>query len=489
MRHLLGVEEWSRRLKSGFRRWRLRDLQIFAETAGLFDAAWYREILADELMPGSDPFVHYMRRGWRVQIPPAERIEIESVAARYPGFRLGVDNPIRFLFVRRSASSLSAESRASPAMRVEARLPRTLADGLCVTGYLRSEIGLGQAARNLVRACDAVRLPVSCRALRLPGLENEREFESKCVPVADRKANLIVGGLPSVEIFLREAAPGRLNIFYPFWEVDTIRPEWNRDIRAFDEIWAPSRFVASLFRDLAGVTVRFVPQPVRLRAQVPQSRPDRSTLRFFTFLDYASYAARKNPEAAVNAFRAAFPPARRDVELVVKTRGERDSGRRRWLMEAASQDDRIRVMDQTVDRMGMDALMRDCDAFISLHRSEGFGFGPAEALAAGKAVVATDYGGTTDFISEATGYPVAYEMVPVGPEEYPGAEGHVWASPSHEAAVAALRAIDADFSGAEARARCGFERLRSSHSPVVVGSLIADILAGHGLVRPWPFSH
>jgi hypothetical protein len=37
--------------------------------------------------------------------------------------------------------------------------------GLCVSGYLRSEIGLGQAARYLAQACDTQRLPVSFRNL------------------------------------------------------------------------------------------------------------------------------------------------------------------------------------------------------------------------------------------------------------------------------------------------------------------------------------
>lgn len=444
--------------------------------------------MADELTAGGDPFIHYMRRGWRHQLPPAKGLEIEALAAAYSGFRPGVDNPIRFLFESRVPGPELSAKRMEAALRLGSRRPRALADGLCVTGYLRSEIGLGQAGRNLVRACDAVRLPVSCRALPLPGLENEVEFESKCVPVVDRKAQVIVGGLPSVDIFRREDAPGRMNIFYPFWEVAGIRPEWRSGIRGFDEIWAPSRFIASLVGDLAGVTVRYVPQPVRLRAQVPQPRPDRSTLRFFTFLDFASFATRKNPEGAVNAFGAAFPATRRDVELVVKTRGERDEGRRRWLMEAAAKDQRIRVIDQTLGRAEVDALMQGCDVFISLHRSEGFGFGAAEALAAGKAVVATDYGGTTDFISEETGYPVAYEMVQIQPGEYPGAEGQRWASPNHDAAVAALRAIDANFSEAQARARRGYAVLQRSHAPVVVGALIADILAGHGLVQPGLFS-
>ena len=484
---LLDVKEWPRRLKTRFRRWKLRDLRIFAEAAGLFDAEWYGNLVARELVAGGDPFVHYMRRGWWHQLPPADGIDIETLAATYPGFRLGVDNPIRFVFVSRATGPQLAARRMESAMRLEARLPRTLGDGLCITGYLRSEIGLGQAARNLVRACDAARLPVSCRALTLPGRDSDLEFESKCVPVVDRKAHLITGGLPSVDIFCRETAPGRMNFFYPFWEIASIPAEWVPGIRAFDEIWAPSRFIASLFSDLAGVTVRYVPQPVRLRAQLPQPRSDRSALRFFTFLDFASYPARKNPEGAVDAFRAAFPSARRDVELVVKTRGERDEGRRRWLMEAAAKDDRIRVIDQTLDRAEMDALMRDCDVFVSLHRSEGFGFGAAEALAAGKAVVATDYGGTTDFISEQTGYPVRYEMVPVRPDEYPGAEGQRWASPNLDAAVAALRAIDANPGEAEARARRGFALLQRNNAPIAVGRQIADILAGHGLVPPGQF--
>ncbi|TIT77043.1 MAG: glycosyltransferase, partial [Mesorhizobium sp.] len=164
---------------------------------------------------------------------------------------------------------------------------------------------------------------------------------------------------------------------------------------------------------------------MRLPLHVPAPRSDRATLRFFTYLDFDSYVARKNPQAAVNAFRAAFPSAKRDVELIIKTRGERDEGLRQWLGDMAAQDDRIQIVDHTLDRMGVDSLMRGCDAFISLHRSEGFGFGAAEALAAGKAVVATDYGGTTDFINELTGYPVAYALEPVRHGEYVQTKGQV----------------------------------------------------------------
>lgn len=469
LRSLLGIE----------RRPGEAHLRTIAEFAGVFDAEWYLSAYRDVSASGVDPFVHYMSHGWKEGRKPANGIDIEGYAAMLPGFEPGHDNPMSY--VLRSPSQLHAvrskrEGRGVP-------VPRSLEDGLCVTGYLCSEIGLGQAARNITYACDAARLPVSSRTLILPGRENEPEFASKCNPVVDRKAQLIVSGLAVTEHYRREIAPGRLNVLFPFWELGRIPPEWHSAIRDFDEVWAPSRFVASAFDGLSGVTLRCVPQPVLLPRQMPAPRADRTVLRFFAYLDFDSYVARKNPQGVINAFRAAFPPSNRDVELVIKTRGERDEGLRRWLGEAASQDARIQIVDRTLDRAGMDTLMKGCDVFISLHRSEGFGFGAAEALAAGKAVVATDYGGTTDFINEMTGYPVAYALRSVRRGEYLESDGQVWAEPDTDAAVEALLSIYASPDEAAARARRGFELLRERQSLTVVGRHITEILEEHGVVQ------
>ncbi len=457
-------------------------LRALAEVAGVFDAEWYLTTHRDVAASGLDPFAHYMSDGWREKRQPANGIDIESYAARTPGFRAGHDNPMSYLLRNGFYDPHLKAIRTKLYERHAIPLPRNLDDGLCVSGYLCSEIGLGQAARNIVYACDAARLPVSSRAMALPGRENDAEFASKCNPVVDRKAQLVVTGLAAIDQYRQEIAPGRLNVLFPFWELGRIPREWHAGIRDFDEVWAPSRFVASAFAGISGVTLHYVPQPVRLPSQPPALRPARTRLRFFTYLDFDSYVARKNPKAAVKAFRAAFPPANRDVELVVKTRGERDEGLRRWLGEVAAQDDRIQIVDRTLDRAGTDALMMGCDAFISLHRSEGFGFGAAEALAAGKAVVATDYGGTTDFINEMTGYPVAYTLEPVRHGEYVQTKGQVWATANADAAVAALRAIHASPGEAEERARRGFALLRDQHSLAVVGQRIGQILGEHGLV-------
>jgi glycosyltransferase involved in cell wall biosynthesis len=355
-------------------------------------------------------------------------------------------------------------------------VPRHLEDGLCIAGYLCSEIGLGEAARNLAYACDTQRLPLSFRKLPLPERENEQEFATKCNNVSDRKAQLMVFGLASLDDFVNAPTRGAVNILYPYWELARVPPQWLPVVRLFDEVWAPSTFIASAFPDVLGRPVRLVRQPVRLPNVVPAPRSGRDTLRLFTYLDFDSFGARKNPTAVVNAFRAAFAPTQRDVELVVKLRGTHDHGLRRWLMRAAAADQRITVIDRTLDRMRMHELMASSDVFVSLHRSEGFGFGAAEALAAGKAVVATDYGGITDFITPATGYPVDYVLEPVRPGEYVESEGQVWAAARQDAAVAALRAIYADAAEADSRARAGFALLQARHAFRVVGAEIAQRL-------------
>ena len=377
----------------------------------------------------------------------------------------------------RQAAGVAPHQAASPLA-----LPICLQDGICVTGYLTSEIGLGQAARSLAYACDAARLPFSLRDLPLPGRQSDAEFRSNCNPLADRKVNLLVTGLASLPWQLDQLAPGRLNVLCPFWYLPHVPAAWWPSIRECDEIWAPSRFVATRFAAELGRPVQLVPQAVRVPRAMPPPCSGRRQLRFLTDLDFDSFVQSKNPKAAIEAFRAAFPPVFRDVELMVKTRGTLDCGLRHWLGEIAAQDPRISILDRICSRSEMDDLIAVCDAFISLHRSEGFGSGAAEALAAGKAVVATDYSGTTDLINDQTGYPVAFDLAPVEVVAYLAAEVQVWANPRHDAAVAALRQIAADPDHAEIMARRGFALLRHRHAPEAVGRLVTGLLRHRGMV-------
>lgn len=355
-------------------------------------------------------------------------------------------------------------------------VPSRPKDGLCIAGYLRSEVGLGQAARNLAYACDLCRVPTSYRSLALPDRNNDPEFITKSNDVSDRKANLFVSGLDAAASLIPELGRGQINIFYPFWELGRVPQGFAPLLDQFDEIWTPSNFIKDAMSDAFSKAVRLVPQPVRLPPSPSPPRAHRDTLKVLTYLDFDSFASRKNPQAVVQTFLAAFPASQRDVELIIKTRGHEDGGVRKWLKTAARNDQRIRVVDQTFDRAKMDALIADCDAFVSLHRSEGFGFGPAEALAATKPVVATDFGGSTDFVATSTGYPVPYTLVPVRPGEYLHCDDQLWAEPNQEAAIAALRRLYDAPDEAYARALAGFRLLQDRHSTFAVGAVVENIL-------------
>lgn len=349
--------------------------------------------------------------------------------------------------------------------------------GVDVVGYLLSEIGLGEAARLLVGALDTAGIPTGLINLPLPGRMSDATLADRLARSQSHAVALSIGGASELLSFARRTCRGQMNIAYPFWELPTFPAEWRGVFDGFDAYWAPTSFVRDALVSFQDRPVHLVPQPVRLPDEAPVPRPVAGPLRIYTFFDFDSYMTRKNPLGAIRAFRAAFPTGREDVTLLVKARGTPSEQGRRELFDLALPDPRIEIQDRLLDRSEMTALMDACDVFISLHRSEGFGLGCAEALARGKGVVTTDFGGTRDFINERTGFPVAFTPVPLRSDDYLGAEGAYWAEPSIEHAASILRAIYDHPACLEARVAAGYTHLRRHHSFSAVGTEIRRLLA------------
>jgi glycosyltransferase involved in cell wall biosynthesis len=193
-------------------------------------------------------------------------------------------------------------------------------------------------------------------------------------------------------------------------------------------------------------------------------------------MDFDSFPSRKNPQGVLDVFAAAFPSNQfNDVELLLKVRGTNDKGSRELIQGYAARDKRIKIIDQTLGRNEMDALINASNVYLSMHRSEGFGFGPAEALASEKIVVSTDYSGTCDFINSDTGYPISYRLVPVKPVEYPHWENQLWADPFIESAAQSLRDIYDHYEDAQERAKNGRKLMIQQHSFAAVGKVISSL--------------
>ena len=131
--------------------------------------------------------------------------------------------------------------------------------------------------------------------------------------------------------------------------------------------------------------------------------------------DIGSDIERKNPWAALDAFQLAFPDER-DVRLIVKTkpwphmRSYRAQAER--LAARMAQDDRMRLIDESLDYADVLRLYASCDVMLSLHRSEGLGLHLMEAMSLGTVVVATGWSGNCDFMTAENSIAIPYRLVP-----------------------------------------------------------------------------
>lgn len=338
-----------------------------------------------------------------------------------------------------------------------------------------AETGLGNSARRYYEAACSAGLAVAAINRPLPGRENERAFLEHVVPAGHHDTGLYIDGLIGFGDLTRQICRARYNVALPLWELEKLPPQRIKNLSRFDALWAPSTFVKESLENATRRPVELIPHPLHIPEKESLKTTFDGPLRILFFFDFDSFPARKNPEGAVRAFQAAFA-GNEDVLLTIKTRGADDAGRRAWLFEQASHDRRISVVDRTLSSAEVAWMMREHDVFLSLHRSEGFGLGCAEALAIGNIVVATDYGGTRDFISEETGFPVEWARMAVAEGEYIEAEGASWADPSVEHAAQLLQQIYDAPELARQRALRGYDNLGRSHDIEAVGRRMREAL-------------
>jgi glycosyltransferase involved in cell wall biosynthesis/SAM-dependent methyltransferase len=231
------------------------------------------------------------------------------------------------------------------------------------------------------------------------------------------------------------------NVICPQWELSRYPREWHPWLGRFDEVWAPSSFVFDAISKATEKPVIHLPLCVDGKLTSFLGRryfglPESAYLFLFAF-DLRSYLARKNPLAVIEAFSevCAQRPAE-DTRLVLKLHGtdstsasRSDYERLLAALEHVSCRGRIILITDVLTDNETKNLVRCCDCFVSLHRSEGFGRALAEAMLFGKPVVATGYSGNLDFMNETNSCLVDYKLVPVSDGGYPHAQGQCWAEP------------------------------------------------------------
>jgi glycosyltransferase involved in cell wall biosynthesis len=365
--------------------------------------------------------------------------------------------------------------------------------GVLFVGYLEAGLGLGESLRGLVRSIATTDQTFALYPFNV-GVESRfiGGFEDERYDLRHRyQVNVIEVAADQVPLLFRELGRWKLahsyNVLRTYWELPQAPFEWAAALKGIREIWVPNSFVENAFRGIFDGPINIIPPCVEIDIgeAFDRGRFDMEEGRFyFVFsFDYHSHPTRKNPIGVVRAFQSAFPNRSENVGLVIKSTGapDRYSEIKATILDAAANDLRIKIIDSMFSRDEMLSLINQADCYVSLHRSEGFGLGMAEAMALGKPVIGTNYSGNTDFLSERTGFPVSFTLRPVQYGEYIFSDGQSWAEPDVTWAAGAMLQVFRNPGEREVRAASGKAFVEAHYGRTNVGRIAArrlqDILA------------
>lgn len=337
--------------------------------------------------------------------------------------------------------------------------PQTIGHGLVVAGELTRPTGLGENARLLAQGASALGLPVSLHDLGSP-IEYSRVQADQVSDTARHPLLLHVNGplTPFTAMRMgRAMLRDRVVVGHWSWELPVVPPDWHAAVPFVHEVWAPSQFAAAAFEPLMPGRVRVVRPPMALVPPRP-ARLDRHALGLPTdavvvllSFNLASSYARKNPLAAIQAFRQAFGD-RTDRLLLIKTMNDDHFPADMAELRAAVADaPNIRIESRILPTEDHLALVAAADIVLTLHRSEGFGLIAAEAMLLGRPVVATAWSGNLEFMDETSAALVPFRLVPpVDPRGVLDIGGTLWADPDIGVAAEHLRRLADDASARDA---------------------------------------
>ena len=379
--------------------------------------------------------------------------------------------------------------------------PPALPDGVNVVGWTNAPTGVGEACRGTLAALAEARLPHAVWTLdelenggsplgtAARGTQHGAPYEVDLLHVNADMMAVVADHLP------RWVTEGRHRIGYWFWELSHFPLAFAPAFEHCDEVWAPTRFCLDAFTPLSPVAVRWMPPSVPGRAVEPAARADwgapADRFLFLFAFDARSVPERKNPGGLLAAFARAAAESPLPLHLLVKVNHGDEAPEVVRELEARAAGLPVTISTATVSRAAVDSLIAGCDAFVSLHRSEGLGLPLIEAMQLGRPVVATGYGGCTDFLDERTGWVVEHSLVPLRQAYGPYPAGAVWAEPDVRHAAELMVRVVTD---SEARARkveAARRRVSELYAPAAAGERfrreLDRILAARRGPRPLPF--
>lgn len=328
--------------------------------------------------------------------------------------------------------------------------PSANPDGVNLIGFIRGEIGLGQSCRLVASGLEASGLPYTIynyeqvSAMR----HNDHSWDEKVTNTTPYNINLIhINPYELPLTFLQlghKVWDQRYTIAFWLWELEEFPEEWMNSLTLVDEVWTPSEFASESIRKVTEKPVRTIPYPL---SAPTDPKFDRAYFRLpnnlFLFLcmyDCNSTMERKNPMGALTAYKQAFSREIQDVGLVIKVNNPQERDLKRLREEFAGYP-HIYILADVMEKPEVNGLIAAVDAFVSLHRSEGFGLVPAEAMLLGTPVIATNWSSNTEFMNPDVACMVDFDFVTIQEDVGPYHKGNRWAEPNISDAARYMRKL------------------------------------------------
>jgi glycosyltransferase involved in cell wall biosynthesis len=328
--------------------------------------------------------------------------------------------------------------------------------GINLVGFLRTAKGIAEAARSNLLAIKTAKIaysvidyevgiPVDQLTEAFPDPEFSGEFRFN--------TNLIHINPPQLprlwKLFEKNQLIGRYTIGVWYWELPGFPEEWRFAFSLVDEIWVASKFVQDAIQSKSPVPVVKIPPCIHVESDSALTRNDfnlpESTFLFLCAYDAHSITERKNPLAAIRAFKKGFRENDDSVGLVIKIRNSSsDSWAINQIKHELQGNRNFYLIEESFPKIKFNSLLNLVDAYVSLHRSEGFGLIPAEAMSFGKPVIMTSWSGTLDLMTVDNSCGVEYKLIPVKEKIGPYIPGQIWADPDIEQAAYLMNKLTSD---------------------------------------------
>jgi glycosyltransferase involved in cell wall biosynthesis len=309
------------------------------------------------------------------------------------------------------------------------------------SGYANHTRGLANALNELV--------PVKLSTDLFPGYE--LQLSDKELAMVKREGNCDTVLMITLPIYWKNyIQKEKKNIGFLVWEGDKIPLSWLRECSNpdIDMIYVPSEHtkqaILNTERDINDGIIRdalkgnapyvtwtvrpkivVIPHGVDLTLFKPLTKPNgglvvatsfsthcdgetrlreqdkTETFKFLCNKGYRNLEDRGGIQYAVKAFMEEFKDE--NVELVLKINPAYPVG-------MLPVHPKIKVITANLSKEEMVKLYQDCDVFVSPTRAEAFNLPCIEAMACGKSVITSNFGGQTDFVNETNGWLVGGEL-------------------------------------------------------------------------------